>query len=130
MSKVYTVASASLGHTAVVPSLDCYTVATEFASWMRGISSNRVFSANGCAEDSAGVLTGFSLEEYRTTGAYVGSVPSGVLTVASYTGVEPNLPVDPVDVVAVFAGVFVPMVSLYLVGYAIRKVLNLIEGKR
>ncbi len=130
MSKVYAVASGALGHTVVVPSLDCYTVSTEFASWMQTISGNYLFSGNGCTEDSNGVLTGFSLEEYQASGAYVGSLSSGALTVASYTGVEPNLPVDPVDVAAVFAAVFVPMVSLYLVGYAIRKVLNLIEGKR
>ena len=129
MSKVYAVAAGALGHTVVVPSLDCFTVGTEFASWMQKISGNYVFNGNGCTEDSAGVLTGFSLEEYRTTGAYVGNLASGALTVASYTGVEPSLPVDPVAVAAVFAGVFVPMVSLYLVGYAIRKVLHLIEGK-
>ncbi len=130
MSKVYTVASAALGHTVVVPSLDCYTVGSEFATWMQKISGNYVFNGNGCTQDANGTLTAFTLEEYRTTGAYVGSLASGALTVGTFTGVEPNLPVDPVDVAAVFAGVFVPMVSLYLVGYAIRKVLHLIEGKK
>ena len=130
MSKVYTVAAASLGHTVVVPSLDCYTVGTEFAAWMQKISGNYVFNGNGCTQDANGVLTAFSLEEYRTSGSYVGSLPSGALTVASYTGVEPSLPVDPVDVAAVFVACFVPMVSLYLVGYAIRKVLHMIEGRQ
>ena len=130
MSKVYTVASASLGHTVVVTSLDCHTVGTAFADWMQKISGNYVFNGNGCTENASGVLTAFSLEEYRASGAYVGSLASGALTVAAYTGVEPNLPVDPADVAAVFAGVFIPMVSLYLVGYAIRKVLHLIEGRR
>ena len=138
VSKVYTVHAASLGHTVVVPSLDCYTVGNEFADWLTKITPvsgsgsgaySFFFNGNGCTQDANGVLTAFTLEEYRSTGVYVGSTPSGALTVGTYTGVDSGV-VVPADVSAVFAGVFVPMVSLYLVGYAIRKVLHMIEGRK
>jgi hypothetical protein len=94
------------------------------------VNNTNRYPVTGCVE-TAGVLSEVTHSSYRSSnGAYNGVIHQIVTGHASFSGVEPNLPVDAVDVAAVFAGVFVPMVSLYLVGYAIRKVLNLIEGKR
>jgi hypothetical protein len=87
------------------------------------------YPVTGCVE-SGGTLSEVTHSSYRSSnGAYNGIVHQIVTGRASFAGVEPNLPVDPVDVAAVFAGCFVPMVSLYLVGFGIRKVLHLIEGR-
>ncbi len=128
MSNVYRV-SLSTG-AVVVPSFDCYTVGLASQALLEVVNNTNRYPVTGCVE-TAGVLSEVTHSSYRSSnGAYNGVIHQIVTGHASFSGVEPNLPVDAVDVAAVFAGVFVPMVSLYLVGYAIRKVLNLIEGKR
>ena len=128
MSNVYKV-SLSTG-AVVVPSFDCYTVGLASQALLEVVNSANRYPVTGCVE-SASVLSEVTHSSYRTgNGTYNGLVHQIVTGHASFAGVEPNLPVDAVDVAAVFVACFVPMVSLYLVGFAIRKVLHMIEGRR
>ncbi len=128
MSKVYKV-SLSTG-AVVVPSFDCHTVGLASQALLEVVNSTNRYPVTGCVE-SAGALSEVTHSSYRSSnGAYNGLVHQIVTGHSSFSGVEPNLPVDPVDVAAVFVACFVPMVSLYLVGYAVRKVLHMIEGRR
>jgi len=128
VSNVYQV-SLSAG-AVVVPSFDCHTVGLASQALLEAVNSTNRYPVTGCVE-TAGALSEVTHASYRTsTGAYNGLVHQLVTGRSSFAGVEPNLPVDAVDVAAVFVACFVPMVSLYLVGYAIRKVLHLIEGRR
>ena len=134
-SNVYVVCSAALGQCVVTPSADCYTVAGLFANWLQAITQNYVFRGNACAQDASGLLTGFSLDEYKTTGTYVGSPSSGALTISTFSGVEPpagavdgsGLPIDPVAVTAVFAAMFIGVLGLYFFSWGVRQILNAVK---
>jgi hypothetical protein len=114
----------------VVPSFDCHTVGLASQALLEVVNNTNRYPVTGCVQ-TAGVLSEVTHSSYRSSnGSYNGLVHQIVTGHSSFAGVEPNLPVDAVDVAAVFVACFVPMVSLYLVGFAIRKVLHMIEGRR